>query len=124
MVGPSRSWPLKDGFKSSIRHPRLKGAATSEDGDDIQQGLQEATELKSEKQRVKSVTSLREVNDWTLWRGWPTPKQKKGLWRCKSWRCVSTSHSQKFCPTGEKEGKYCILGRLALYQGIIWDEWL
>jgi hypothetical protein len=34
--------PLKDGFKNCIRHPKLKGAATSEDGDDIQQGLQEA----------------------------------------------------------------------------------
>jgi hypothetical protein len=38
--------------------------------------------------------------------------KRRGCEECKSWRCVSTSHSQKFCPTGEKKGNIVYLGDL------------
>jgi hypothetical protein len=43
--------------------PRLKEAAMSEEGDDIQQDLQEDSRAKIEKPIVRSLTGLREVSD-------------------------------------------------------------
>jgi hypothetical protein len=37
------------------------------------------TELETVKQIVRTYIRLRKMMDWTLWRGWPPLKLKKGL---------------------------------------------
>jgi hypothetical protein len=109
---PCRSWTAKgtrswrtDGREETAEGPRMqqwnKGpkrttAATSEEGEDIRQDLQEDLDIK--KRTVGSWTGLWKVSDWTLWRGGPPPKRKRDCTPSKSRRCRSTEHSRNVCP--------------------------
>jgi hypothetical protein len=61
------------------RRQKCTNGLCGRDLQDIQQNLQKTMVLEIEKQLVGSFTRLKEVSDWTIWRGCPSLNEIRGV---------------------------------------------